>query len=207
MADIVVIDYGMGNVRSVEKALAHCGASVEVTDDPKRLNAASHIVLPGVGAFGDAMAELRRRGLVEPIRERIGSGIPFLGVCLGQQILFEKSEESPGVEGLSVIPGKVRRFQTQLKVPHMGWNALEIRKPTPLLDGLGQEPHVYFVHSYYVAPTDSEWVVAVTNYDGEFVSVVGLGNCYATQFHPEKSQKVGLQILRNFIAMEQEKTA
>jgi len=196
---IVVIDYGMGNVRSVEKALAYCGASIKVSSNPEDIRHASHVVLPGVGAFGDAMAELKRRRLVEPIREAVAEGKPFLGICLGLQVLFEKSEENPGVEGFGIVPGEVKRFRTHLKVPHMGWNTLAIKRPCALFEGVGENPYVYFVHSYYVVPSDPDWVAATTDYDGEFVSAVCKGNCFATQFHPEKSQAVGLKMLRNFI--------
>jgi glutamine amidotransferase len=218
-ANIVVVDYGMGNVRSVEKALAHCGVEVAVTSDPDRVRAASHIVLPGVGAFGDAMAELRRRALVEPVRDVIAADTPFLGICLGLQVLFESSEESPGVEGLGIIEGQVRRFRTHLKVPHMGWNRIAIRRPNALLAlphgrasasvaggrasaSVDDEPFVYFVHSYYVDPRDEQWTATTTQYDGEFVSAVARGRCFGTQFHPEKSQAVGQEILRNFIALQ-----
>ncbi|MBM3333832.1 imidazole glycerol phosphate synthase subunit HisH [Candidatus Sumerlaeota bacterium] len=196
---VVVIDYGMGNVRSVEKALAHCGAEVHVSSRTADLEAATHVVLPGVGAFGDAMGGLRRRRLVEPIREVIESGRPFLGICLGLQVLFEKSEESEGIAGLGVIAGEVKRFRTFLKVPHMGWNTLRVREGCPLFDGLAIEPCVYFVHSYYVIPQDEDWIAAKTDYDGQFVSAVWRGQCFATQFHPEKSQKVGLKMLENFL--------
>jgi len=200
-SQVAVIDYGMGNVRSVEKALARFGATVEVTSQPDQIRSASHVVLPGVGAFGDAMGELRRRQLVEPIREIIAAGKPFLGVCLGLQVLFEKSEESPAVKGLNMIAGEVKRFRTYLKVPQMGWNTLNLRKPCPLFEGIGEQPFVYFVHSYYVVPHDEEWIAATTDYDGEFVSAVARGRCFAVQFHPEKSQAVGLKILENFLQL------
>lgn len=199
-ARVVVIDYGMGNVRSVEKALTRCGAEVEVTAKADQIRAASHVVLPGVGAFGDAMNELRRRKLIEPIRELVAADKPFLGICLGLQVLFERSEESPGYDGLKIIPGEVKRFRTHLKVPHIGWNTLKVRRPCPLFEGIEEpEPSVYFVHSYYVAPRDEEWAATMTDYDGEFVSAIWRGQCFATQFHPEKSQAVGLKILENFL--------
>jgi len=196
---VVVIDYGMGNVRSVEKALARCGATVEVTAQAERIQAASHVVLPGVGAFGDAMGELRRRRLIEPIRQAIAAGKPFLGICLGLQVLFDKSEENPGVAGLGVIAGEVKRFRTYLKVPHMGWNTLKVRGEVPIFEGAGREPFVYFVHSYYVVPQDESLIAATTDYDGEFVSAIRRGVCFGTQFHPEKSQAVGLKMLENFL--------
>lgn len=202
MTDVVVVDYGMGNVRSVEKALAHVGASVEVTSDGERVRSASRLVLPGVGAFGDAMAELRRRRLIEPLKEAIEAGKPFLGICLGLQVLFETSEESPGTRGLGIVPGEVKRFRTHLKVPHMGWNELAIRRPCPLFEEIDDRPFVYFVHSYYVVPRDEQWIAATTDYDGEFVSAVWRGRCFATQFHPEKSQLVGLRMLKNFLAIQ-----
>jgi glutamine amidotransferase len=197
--NVVVIDYGMGNVRSVEKALARCGASVEVSEKADRVLAADHLVLPGVGAFGDAMGELRRRRLLDPIRQVIAANRPFLGICLGLQVLFERSEENPGVKGLGVVAGEVKRFRTHLKVPHMGWNALAIERPCPLFDEIGENPSVYFVHSYYVVPNDEEWTAATTTYDWPFVSAIRRGNCFATQFHPEKSQAVGLKMLANFL--------
>ncbi len=196
---VVVIDYGMGNVRSVEKALACCGASVEVAAQPDRIRAASHVVLPGVGAFGDAMGELKRRKLIEPIKAAIAEGKPFLGICLGLQVLFERSEENPGVAGLAVFAGEVKRFRTHLKVPHMGWNALKFRNECPLFAETGAEPFVYFVHSYYVSPREADCVAALTDYDGEFVSAIARGRCFGVQFHPEKSQTVGLKILENFL--------
>jgi len=200
---VAVIDYGMGNVRSVEKALARCGATVEVTAKSDAILSASHVVLPGVGAFGDAMGELRRRRLIEPIKQVIAADKPFLGICLGLQVLFEKSEENPGVAGLGIIRGEVKRFRTHLKVPHMGWNTLKLERSCPIFEGLGNEPSVYFVHSYYVAPAEEGWTIATSDYDGEFVSAGGRGRCFATQFHPEKSQKVGLKILENFLSKVQ----
>jgi len=198
-AKVVVIDYGMGNVRSVEKALAHCGAEVEVSSKPDAIRAATHVVLPGVGAFGDAMGEIRLRRLVEPIREVIAADKPFLGICLGLQVLFDKSEENPTVGGLGIVAGEVKRFRTHLKVPHMGWNSLKMQPACPLFEGVGEKPFVYFVHSYYVVPSDEQWVAATTEYDWEFVSAVWRGRCFAVQFHPEKSQSVGLRILENFL--------
>lgn len=199
---IAVIDYGAGNLQSVEKALRHIGCrACQVTADPAVLLAAEAAVLPGVGAFGDAMAQLRARGLEQPIRTFAASGRPFLGVCLGLQILFESSEESPGVKGLGLLKGKVLRIpDTGLKVPHMGWNSLSLKKPGGLLAGLGEEPYVYFVHSYYLR-AEEEIVTATAEYGVTMDVAVQKGNLMACQFHPEKSGETGLAILRNFADM------
>jgi len=199
---IAIIDYGMGNLCSVQKALERLGAQTVITDSPASLAQADKIILPGVGAFGDAMKELKSRNLVEPIRREVASGKPFLGICLGLQILFEKSKESPGVAGLSLLPGEVRRFITDLKVPHMGWNQIHIKKPAPIFKGIKEGAFVYFVHSYYVVPERAEDISTTTDYAIEFVSAIWRNNLSATQFHPEKSQSVGLQILKNFIEWE-----
>ncbi len=196
---IAIVDYGMGNLFSVCKALEHVGAQVEITDSPDVLARADRVILPGVGAFGDAMRELERRGLVQPLRDIIASGKPLLGICLGLQILFESSEESPGVAGLGVLPGHCRRFVTKLKVPHMGWNQLRIARRSPVLRDIEEGAWVYFVHSFYVAPSREEDAATLTEYDGEFVSSVWRDNLFATQFHPEKSQKTGLHMLKNFV--------
>lgn len=197
---ITIVDYGMGNLHSVGKALEHLGGAVEVTQSPEKIEAAERLILPGVGAFGDAMLELDRRLLIEPIKRFVESGRPFLGICLGMQLLLDNSEESPGVAGLGLIPGTVRRFQTKLKVPHMGWNTVEPQRPAPLLAGLRDQAYFYFVHSYYVVPDDPEASAGVTEYGGLFASVLWKKNIQATQFHPEKSQENGLAMLRNFVS-------
>lgn len=199
---ISIVDYGMGNLRSVQKALEKLGAETELVTSAEQVASASKLVVPGVGAFGDAMKGLEERGLIGPLREYARSGRPLLGICLGMQILFEKSEEDPGVEGLGLIAGEVRRFRVQdLKIPHMGWNSLRVENGSRLLAGLGEAPYVYFVHSYYVAPCEQVVGAARTEYGETFVSAVETGNVFGTQFHPEKSQQVGLKILTNFIEL------
>jgi imidazole glycerol-phosphate synthase subunit HisH len=200
---ITIIDYGMGNLRSVAKALDHLGIPNEITVDPASVAKATRVILPGVGAFGDAMGELARRGLVDAIKESAAKGRPFLGICLGMQVLMDSSEEAPGVAGLGIIPGTVRRFQTQLKVPHMGWNQVRQRTSAPLFREIPDGEHFYFVHSYYASPSAEQWdaVAGLTDYDGEFPSVLWRENVMATQFHPEKSQARGLQMLSNFARM------
>jgi len=197
---ITIVDYGMGNLRSVQKGFEKVGHQAEVTNDPTAIAAAHRIVLPGVGAFEDAMTELQRRKLVEPILGAIAAGKPFLGICLGLQLLFEVSHENGRHEGLGVLPGEVRRFELPrgFSVPHMGWNQLDIRRAAPILDGLGHGVYVYFVHSYYVAPANPEVIATETDYGGAFCSTIWRENLFATQFHPEKSQADGLRILRNF---------
>ncbi len=193
----------MGNLRSVQKAFESLGARARVTASPAAVRRAGRLVLPGVGAFGDAMRELRRRRLVEPLVERLRAGVPFLGLCLGLQLLFETSEESPGVRGLGVLAGRVRRIPRRpatLKVPHIGWNQLTRRTRCPLLRGVADGAFVYFVHSYYAAPAEPAVVAARTTYGCAFPSVVWTDNVAATQFHPEKSQRVGLTMLRNFVS-------
>lgn len=203
---IAIIDYGMGNLRSVEKALAHVGAQAAVTQDPEVLEKATGVVLPGVGAFAQAMDNLKAAGLVEPIRRAIASGKPFLGICLGLQLLFETSEERFGDDaalprGLGIVPGRVRRFPAGPKVPQIGWNTLLFPKATRLFAGVDEGSYVYFVHSYYAEPADPAVVAAVTEYGIEYCSAVEAGNVMAVQFHPEKSSRVGLQILSNFAAL------
>lgn len=199
---IAVIDYEMGNLRSVQKALEHVGADAVITRDPDVLMGAAAAVLPGVGAFGACMENLRRHGLVEPVKIFAASGRPFLGICVGMQILFEESEEFGPVPGLGILPGKIVRFAPdpagKRKVPQMGWNALRIVKRAPHLAGLKDGAQVYFVHSYYPQPSDSEIVATTTDYGVTFASSVWRDNVFATQFHPEKSQAVGLRILANF---------
>ena len=204
---IAVVDYGMGNLRSVQKALEFVGAKVIVTHDPDLILNADSIVLPGVGAFKDCMANLNKLKLVDPIRKFIDSGKPFLGICLGLQVLFEESEEYGPVAGLGILPGKVVKFidgssdaknGSLIKIPHMGWNQIKVKKNSPLFKGVGDAPYFYFVHSYYVVPEDQNMIATVTNYGVEFVSGIQHKNIYAFQFHPEKSQILGLSILKRF---------
>jgi len=197
---IVIIDYGMGNLRSVQKAFEAVGASAEIVADPDRIRTASHVVLPGVGAFADAMTELRRTGMDQAFREAVRSGKPCLGVCLGLQLLFTTSFEDGEYTGLDLIPGKVVRIPAQpgLKVPHMGWNTLRVLRPIPLLEGLDPEPSVYFVHSYHAVADRPQDVAAVTEYPDPITAVVHRENLTACQFHPEKSQQVGLAMYANF---------
>ena len=203
---IAIIDYGAGNIRSVEKALNHIGCAVTVTRDPQVLLAADAAVLPGVGSFGDAMHELRARGLEEPIRQYMASGKPFLGICLGLQILFESSEESPGVAGLGLLKGKIVRIPAGegLKIPHMGWNSLTLEKKDGLFRGVDGEPYVYFVHSYYLQ-AEEDIVTATADYGVTIHAAVQKDNVLACQFHPEKSGAAGLMLLENFAAMAGER--
>ena len=199
---IAIVDYGMGNLRSVSKALERVGCATALAETPEAVMGAEKLVVPGVGAFGDAMKELERKGLVGPIREYARSGRPLMGICLGMQVFFESSEEDPGIEGLCLLRGTVRRFtDAGLKIPHMGWNSLAVRKGSRLLAGLGESPHVYFVHSYYVAPEDEGVAAAMSAYGERFTAAVETGNLVGTQFHPEKSQATGLRILGNFASM------
>jgi imidazole glycerol-phosphate synthase subunit HisH len=204
MPGIAVIDYEMGNLRSVQKALESVGASAVVTRDPAVIADAAAAVLPGVGAFGVCMDNLRRHDLIGPVKDFIASGRPFLGICLGMQLLFDESEEFGPVRGLGVLPGRVVRFAPDpaglRKVPHMGWNALTIQRRAPHLDGLEDGTQVYFVHSYYPVPDDPRVIASTTEYGPRFVSSVWLANVFACQFHPEKSQSAGLRILANFAA-------
>jgi len=205
---IAILDYGMGNLRSVHKALEKMGFRAVITQDPTELRKAAGLVVPGVGAYGKAMENLRQLRLVKPISEFIESGKPFLGICLGLQLLFSGSEEFGFQKGLSLLKGRVVRFpfspggesssKNLLKVPHMGWNAVHIQKRSFALDGIADEAYFYFVHSYYPIPEEQEMVATTTDYGGEFVSSVRLGNLFACQFHPEKSQSLGLKILKNF---------
>ena len=200
---IVLIDYGMGNLRSVEKAFEACGARPKITSDPKIVEKASKIVLPGVGAFTHAMQELKKRKLVTPIVEKIRSGTPYLGLCLGLQLLFSESEEGKGSKGFGIIKGPVKRFTHKLKIPHMGWNTAKLRqKKNPLFRGIADDTFFYFVHSYYGVPDDKSWVLTTTDYGNQFCSSVSKGNVFATQFHPEKSQTQGLKMIRNFAGFE-----
>ena len=200
---IAIIDYQMGNLRSVQKGFEKVGHPATITSDPAVLADADKIVLPGVGAFGDAMAELERRHLVEPIRQAIAAGKPFLGICLGLQLLFDVGYEGGRHEGLGVLPGEVVRFDlpAEYKVPHMGWNQLNIRRPAPVLAGLPEGTHCYFVHSYHVVPRDPGVIATETDYGRPFCSMVWRDNIFATQFHPEKSQADGLKMLSNFATL------
>jgi len=200
---IAIIDYGAGNLRSVQRALERAGAEAIITGDPVRIKLADGVVLPGVGAFGEAMEQLERRGLVLPIMQVISAGKPFLGICLGMQLLFQESEELGHYSGLGVFKGRVKRFPEApgYKVPHVGWNQLHIRQDNPLLADIPDGSFVYFVHSYYVEPAHPEIVVATTDYILEYASVVARGNVYGVQFHPEKSQDVGAVILENFVML------
>jgi glutamine amidotransferase len=197
---IAIIDYQMGNLRSVQKGFEKVGHEAVITSDPAVLEQADKVVLPGVGAFGDAIAELKRREMVEPIRRIVDSGKPFLGICLGLQLLFDVSYEGGVHEGLGIVPGEVVRFDlpAEFKVPHMGWNQLNFRQPSPLVAGLADGVYCYFVHSYYVVPKDREVIAAETDYGGPFCSMIRRDNLFATQFHPEKSQRDGLHMLANF---------
>ncbi len=196
---IAIIDYGAGNIRSVEKAFLYLGANVTVTQDPEVLFSADAAVLPGVGSFGDAMDELRKRDLEQPIRDFIASGKPFLGICLGLQILFESSEESPGVPGLGLLKGKIVRIPAGdgLKIPHMGWNSLSVKKQTGLFENIQSSPYVYFVHSYYLK-AEEDIVSAETEYGVTIHAAVQKDNLMACQFHPEKSGAAGLALLKSF---------
>ena len=197
---LAIIDYQMGNLRSVQKGFEKVGHAAVITSDPAVLAAADKVVLPGVGAFPDAVAELQRRELVAPIKEAIAAGKPFLGICLGLQLLFDVGYEGGRYEGLGILPGEVVRFELppEYKVPHMGWNTLDIRRRPPLLAGLSDRPYAYFVHSYYVVPRDSGVIATETDYGGPFCSMIWHDNIFATQFHPEKSQADGLRMLKNF---------
>jgi imidazole glycerol-phosphate synthase subunit HisH len=196
---IAVLDYGIGNLRSAEKALQHVGGDAFLTADPHRIADADAVVLPGVGAFGRCRAALRESGLDGPTLEAVASGRPFLGICVGMQLLYDGSEESPGVAGLGVLPGQVRRLPDGVKHPQMQWNQLDQLTESPLLDGLGERPWMYFVHSYAAEPSGD--VVATCDYGGTITAVVQRENVYATQFHPEKSGSGGLTVLGNFVTL------
>lgn len=197
---IAVVDYGMGNLRSVQKGLERVGFDARVTREPKAILSARGVVLPGVGAFNACMENLKRFGLVEPIREVVRAERPFLGICLGFQLLFSESEEFGPVKGLGLLAGKVVGFRPDngLKVPHMGWNRIEKKRESPFLEGIADGAYVYFVHSYYVVPGDSSIVATTTDYGVSFVSSIATDRLFACQFHPEKSQEIGLRILANF---------
>jgi len=203
---IAIVNYGMGNLRSVQKALEHLGATTHITSDPADLHAADAVVLPGVGAFGAAIQRLNDAGLIPALRRTVEAGKPFLGICLGLQLLFENSSESPGVAGLGILKGRVVGFAETpnfpLRIPHMGWSRLRLAQPDcPLWQGVPDGAYVYFVHSYYAVPADESLITAYCDYGVRFACAVGAGNLYAVQFHPEKSSDTGLQILRNFLAV------
>lgn len=197
---IAIIDYDAGNIRSVEKAMAKLGQEVWITRDRERIMNADKVILPGVGSFGDAMAHLREYNLVEVIKDVVAEKKPFLGICLGLQLLYESSEETPGVEGLGILKGKILKIpeQKDLKIPHMGWNSLHIQNDGRLFRGIEQNPYVYFVHSYYLKAGEEETVKATTEYSVNIHASVEKDNVFACQFHPEKSGDLGLQILKNF---------
>jgi len=197
---IVIVDYGMGNLRSVQKGFEKVGAPAVVSRDRQAVAKAARLVLPGVGAFPECMRNLDRFGLVEPVLEVIGSGRPFLGICLGLQLLFDESEEFGPCEGLKVLRGRVRAFERNmgLKIPHMGWNQVWVSKEVPIFRGIDDGSYFYFVHSYYVDPEDQADVAAQSEYGIRFTCAIQRENVFALQFHPEKSQDMGLQILRNF---------
>ncbi len=197
---VAIIDYDAGNMKSVENALVHLGEDAEVTRDPAKILAADRVILPGVGAFGDAMAKLEKYGLDTVLREVHQRQTPFLGICLGLQLLFEQSDEAPGVRGLGLLPGKISAIPKKngYKIPHMGWNSIRIRENARLFQGIPQDAYVYFVHSFYLQAADSADVAATTEYIVEIHASVECGNTFACQFHPEKSGNIGLQVLQNF---------
>jgi glutamine amidotransferase len=201
--NIVIIDYGMGNLKNVQKGFEKIGFEAKLTRNKKEIGGASAIVLPGVGAFKDCMENLEKYGLVDPLLRSIEKGKPYLGICLGLQILFSESEEFGSHKGLDLIRGKVVKFRPdpELKVPHMGWNTIEKEKEVPMLQGVESGDFFYFVHSYYVIPEEAKWISTFTTYGKPFVSSIWKENLFATQFHPEKSQQKGLRILENFVKM------
>jgi glutamine amidotransferase len=203
---ITIVDYGMGNLRSVQKGFERVGAKAVIATAPREVASAERLVLPGVGAFRDAISELRRKDLVAPVLDHIAAGKPFLGICLGQQLLFEESDEGGLYEGLGVLRGRVERFPEQpgFKVPHMGWNRLERSGSCPVFSGIPDDAYFYFVHSYYVVPEEDSVVAARTKYIIPFVSAVARDNVFAVQFHPEKSQRHGLSLLKNFAQFDAE---
>jgi imidazole glycerol-phosphate synthase subunit HisH len=195
---IAIADYGAGNLHSIRKALERQGLDVRITESPRLLDEAEALVVPGDGAFGPAIARLRQLGFADRIREYVQSGRPFLGVCLGMQLLFDESEEDGTHRGLGVLPGRVVRLPNAVKVPHMGWNQLRVTRPSPLLDGIETGAYVYFVHSYHAVPREPAVIAATAEYGVTVAAVAGRDNLWATQFHPEKSGSVGIQMLTNF---------
>lgn len=204
---VAMIDYDAGNIKSVEKAMLALGEDVVVTRQRETILSADHVILPGVGAFGDAMEKLHKYQLIDVIREVTDKGVPFLGICLGLQLLFESSEESEGVDGLGILPGRIVRLPEDqgLKIPHIGWNSLQYPNSGRLFDGIPEQSYVYFVHSYYLQAQDPKIVTAVTEYAAPIHASVEKDNVFACQFHPEKSSDVGMQILRNFISITEER--
>ena len=200
---IAIIDYDAGNIKSVEKALLSMGETPVLTRDPEVILQSDHIILPGVGSFGDAMENLNKFGLIDVIHEAINRKIPFLGICLGLQLLFESSEETPGVAGLGILKGKIVRIPEGpgLKIPHMGWNSLKFQNNGRLFKGIPEDSYVYFVHSYYLKAADEGIVTATTEYSTHIHASVEQGNVFACQFHPEKSSDIGIQILKNFVEL------
>ena len=200
---IAIIDYDAGNIKSVEKALQKLGADVVITNDAQEILRADKVILPGVGAFGDAMANLKKFGLDKVIYEVVENGTPFLGICLGLQLLFERSDETPGVAGLGILKGEILRIpdKDDLKIPHMGWNSLHLQNQGRLFQGLSEQSYVYFVHSYYLKAEDEQIVKATTDYSVNIHASVEKDNVFACQFHPEKGSDVGLKILKNFVEL------
>ena len=200
---IAIIDYDAGNIKSVEKAMIRLGQDVCITRDKERILTADKVILPGVGAFGDAMGKICQYGLEPVIHEVVEKGTPFLGICLGLQLLFERSDETPGVEGLGILKGEILRIPDHpgLKIPHMGWNSLDFQNDGRLFKNLSGHPYVYFVHSYYLKAAEEDIVTATTEYSTHIHASVEKGNVFACQFHPEKSSDIGLQILKNFVEL------
>lgn len=200
---IKIVDYGMGNLRSVQKAFEKLGVAAEICDSAEKLAGAEKLVLPGVGAFRDAIRELQDKGMIDVLREHVDADRPFLGICLGLQMLFDRSYEDGTWDGLGFLAGEVQRFKEEegLKIPHMGWNQLALAKPCPLLRDIPDDAYFYFVHSYFVVPEDNSVIAARTEHGQTFVSMVNRGAMFATQFHPEKSQRVGLKLLENFATL------
>ncbi|UCC94855.1 MAG: imidazole glycerol phosphate synthase subunit HisH [Candidatus Omnitrophota bacterium] len=203
---IVIVDYGMGNLRSVQKAVEYLGVSVRLSDSPGMIQKATKLIFPGVGHFGKAAQELKKRKIFKLLQERIYEGIPFFGICLGMQLLLEESEEAEGIKGLGIIKGRVRRFRGRLIVPHMGWNSVKFQNPKSkiknnLFRGVRPNSYFYFAHSYYCVPRQRDVVLATTHYSREFVSAFHKKNIWAIQFHPEKSQNLGLRLLNNFLTL------
>lgn len=197
---IAMIDYGAGNIRSVSKALEKMGGNVQLTDNPQTIKEADKVVLPGVGAFGNAMEALAEKNLIHTIHEVVKAGKPFLGICVGLQCMFDSSEENPGIQGLSLMKGTVKRFGAELKVPHLGWNQVTQKENSPLWKNIPDGSYFYFAHSFYVDPEESV-VIGETDYHINYTSAIHKDNIYGIQFHPEKSQKYGLAVLKNFVEM------